>query len=70
MVTVLCHHGNSIYTGTQISEIDIESRDGSGDKVTRTVITSNIALEELLCYKVSYNFTNRDGTKTKRTVST
>ncbi|KAL5246852.1 hypothetical protein ACHWQZ_G018899 [Mnemiopsis leidyi] len=55
-------------SGTLTGEIDIESRDGSGEKVTRTVISSNIALEETLCYKIKYNLTTPDGRKQEKEV--
>ena len=58
-------------SGTLTGEIELESRDGSQDKVTRTVISSNIALDETLCYKITYNFTKRDGRQeTKRVLYT
>ena len=55
-------------SGTLTGEIELESRDGSGDKVTRTVISSNIALEETLCYKINYNFTTPDGRRARKEV--
>ena len=77
LVTVLppCLLSQSVFparcthpSGTLTGEIELESRDGSGDKVTRTVISSNIALEETLCYKITYNFTTRDGRKKEKKV--
>ncbi len=53
--------------GTLTGEIELEPVAG-GDKVRRTVINSNIALEETLCYKIKYNFTSPAGRVEERTV--
>ena len=48
------------HAGTISSDIELKkNKDDDGTTITRTVISSNIALKETLCYQISYNHTNK-----------
>ena len=45
-------------SGTLTGDIDLQVKNEPGKTVRKTVISSNIALKETLCFIVSYNDTN------------